>query len=302
MKVAVTGATGFIGRPLTEALLSDGHTVVAVTRDKKKAASLLPPAVTLAQRDSGEAGEWRDDVAGCEAVVNLAGENASSGRWTAKKKEELLESRIRSIRSIAEVCDGTAVRTIIQASAIGFYGPRSDEVLTEESARGTGFLSEIAERCENEAARLAGSNLRVVSIRTGIVLGNEGGIVPRLLTPVRLGFGGYPGNGRQWLSWIHIQDEVDAIRHLLENADLSGPFNLTAPEPVQMRDFVRLAGSVLHRPVWVPLPAFMLRAAFGEMADEALLTGQRVSPTRLTDAGFRFHFPTAASALESLLS
>ncbi len=301
MKVVITGATGFIGRHLTARLIDEGHTVVGLSRNPEKSSARMPPSATLATwpADSNDTSTIED----CDAIVNLAGENLSAGRWTPRRREALLQSRLGAIRAIAGVLTGRKRQvTLIQASAVGFYGPRDSAGLREHDAPGSGYLAHIAKSCEEEAQKLSGPNVRVVSIRTGIVLGREAGILPLLMRPLRLGAGGYPGSGNQGLSWIHIHDEVEAILHLLMHPELEGAFNLTAPEPVSMREFVRLAGSILHRPVWVPLPPFLLRIVFGEMADEALLTGQRVLPARLEASGFRFEYPTVGQALENLLT
>jgi len=303
MKVAITGATGFIGRQLALKLLEDRHEVFALTRNPQKAAESLPASVTPLSWQHADSSGWKDAVSVCDAFVNLAGENLSAGRWTTARKAALLESRLQAIASLREVLTSQKgmKRTLIEASAVGYYGPRGDEKLSEKDPPGTGYLSEIATRCEREADQLSNPDLRVVAIRTGIVLGREGGILSRLFAPLRLGAGGYPGNGTQWLSWIHMDDEIRAILYLLSHPELTGSFNLTAPEPMRMRDFVKLGGAILHRPVWVPLPAPLLRLMFGEMADEALLTGQRVLPERLLESGFQFEFPTAESALRAVL-
>lgn len=303
MKVVITGATGLIGRRLADTLVSKGHKVFALTRNKRKASQLLASDVSVLRwNDAGDV-EWKAAVSGADAVVNLAGENLSSGRWTQKKKEALLASRLGAIRSIGGALEQSSGKkcTLVEASAVGFYGPHGEEQLTEKDPSGSGYLAEIASQCEREAEKLTGSAARVVSIRTGVVLAIEGGILPRLFTPVRFGFGGYPGTGEQWLSWIHLDDEVGAIEFLLERDDLTGPFNLTAPDALTMREFVKLGGQLLHRPIWFPLPATILRLAFGEMADEALLTGQRVLPARLIEAGYTFRYPNARAALSALI-
>lgn len=303
MKVAITGATGFIGRHLVESLLGEGHSVLALTRSYKNAAAHLPTEAVALQWAGPEEEQWVHEVARCDAIVNLAGENLSSGRWTKSKRRALLESRLEAISTLRKPIEQhTGGRlTLIEASAVGYYGPRDDDELSEDAAAGSGYLAEIASQCEREAAKLASDRTRVVLIRTGIVLGREAGLLPRLFSPLRLGFGGYPGNGRQWLSWIHIDDEVGAIKFLLENQGLEGAYNLTAPMPLRMGEFLRTGGKLLHRPVWFPLPAWGLRVVFGEMADEALLAGQRVVPKRLRDAGYAFAYPDAESALTSLL-
>lgn len=303
MKVAITGATGLIGRHLTDTLIRGGHEICALTRNEQKARHLLPSSVRVI-RWLSDSGKWEDELGEYEAFVNLAGENLSSGRWTERKKALLLESRIAAIRSIGRTLALRSGKhtTIIQASAVGYYGLREDEPLSEEAPSGDGYLAHIARECEREADLLEGPTTRVVTIRSGIVFAREAGILPRLFTPLRLGFGGFPGDGSQWLSWIHIDDEVEAIRFLLEDEKLAGVFNLTAPEPMPMEEVVRLGGRVLHRPVWVPLPALLLRLLFGEMADEALLAGQRVVPTRLQEAGFPFRYAAARPALEALYS
>ena len=300
MKVVITGATGFIGRHLSVRLIDEGHTVVGLSRNPEKASTRLSPRATLTAWPSDS--DRTSPIEDCDAIVNLAGENLSAGRWTPRRRQALLQSRLDAIHSIAGALEGRKRPvTLVQASAVGYYGPRGSEGLREQDTSGSGYLAHIAKSCEQEAEKLSAPNVRVVSIRTGIVLGREAGIMPLLMKPLRLGAGGYPGSGNQALSWIHIHDEVEAIIHLLNHPELEGAFNLTAPEPVTMREFVRLSGSILHRPVWVPLPPFLLRVAFGEMADEALLTGQRVLPARLEESGFRFEYPTARKALENLL-
>lgn len=303
MKIVITGATGFIGRHLSDALVKRGDRVIALTRNPERATKLLPPPVSLLRWNTDEPETLSRELSDCNAVVNLAGENLSAGRWTEQRRKALLQSRLDAIHAIGSSLPARITKplAIIQGSAVGFYGPRGEEALVEDETVGTGYLAEIAATCERTAIALARPGIRVVSIRTGIVLGRTGGFLPLLLLPIRLWVGGFPGTGAQWLSWIHIEDEVRAIIHLIDHTDMEGVFNLTAPEPLPMRNFVKEAGGVLHRPVWFPLPAPLLRIVFGEMADEALLTGQRAIPSRLREAGFVFNFKTAASALRNLL-
>jgi uncharacterized protein len=302
--VAVTGATGLIGRALCPALLRAGHRVAALSRNPDRAARLLPPAVVITQWNAAPPYRIPESLAECDALVNLAGENLTAGgRWTQESRRLLLESRTRAIEAVASAMSTgtTQIRTIVQASAVGYYGPSGDAELDESAPAGAAFLSQIAAACERGALGLSSPAVRVTTVRTGIVLSRDGGALPRLTGPLRLGFGGVPGRGTQWVSWIHIDDEVRAILFALEHEKLRGAINLVAPNAVRMRDLINAAGRVLHRPVWVPVPAFALRAAFGEMADEALLTGQHVVPRVLVENGFVFSFPNLEPALAEVL-
>ena len=310
MKVVLSGATGLIGRALVADLLSDGHEVVALSRSERAARARLDPGgshrgLAVVEWDARSAAGLTPALAGCHAVVNLVGENLTGGRWTAAKKRLLLESRLDAVNAFAE-----ALRTMtpsarpsvfVQASAVGYYGSRGDEPLAESAEGGAGLLAEIARRCEERAAPVASLGVRLVAARTGVVLAREGGALPRLALPSRLGVGGYPGNGAQVVSWIHLADEVRALRFLIDRPNLAGAFNLTAPEAVSMKELTRVIGLTLHRPLLVPIPSFVMHLAFGEMADEALLSGQRVAPERLLAAGFSFRFPEIAAALRDLL-
>jgi len=310
MKVVVTGATGLIGRALVAFLLSDGREVIALSRNEKAARALLDPdgsrrLLSIAAWDARSPAGLTPALAGSDAVVNLLGENLTGGRWTAAKKRLLLESRLEAIAAFVE-----ALRTMkpsarpavfVQASAVGYYGRRGDEPLAESAESGAGLLAEIARQCEQRASQIASLGVRLVAARSGVVLAREGGALPRLALPSRLGVGGYPGSGAQGVSWIHLADEISALSFLLDRADLAGPFNLTAPGAVTMKELTRAIGLTLHRPLLVPIPSFVMRLAFGEMADEALLSGQRVGPERLLAAGFSFRYPEVSAALRNLL-
>jgi len=303
MRVVVSGATGLIGRELTKGLLSDGYEVVALTRDRSRAERALGrerPGLRIEAWDGVRLGSWASAVEGASAVVNLAGENVS-GRWTKARKRALPASRLEATAVLCEALRRAAAPSarFIQASAVGFYGDRGDEELVETSRAGSGFLASIASEGRIEA--LAPAGLSVAIIRTGIVLGSEGGALPRLALPFRFGAGFYPGRGGQWVSWIALLDEVRAIRFLLERPDLRGCFNLTAPAPATMKELCAEIGRRLGRKLLLPLPGFAARLFFGEMADEALLSGQRVLPARLLEHRFRFELPTVGEAVAAAL-
>lgn len=299
MRVAITGSTGLIGTALARSLRADSHDVVRLVRG-------APPVA-----GSDLAVPW-DPVAGtidpsnlasCDAVVHLAGRSIGAKRWSADEKRELVESRTRSTtllaETLAELEDGP--RTLLSGSAIGWYGDRGDEELTEESAAGEGFLADLCRQWEAATAPAEAAGLRVAHLRTGLVLSGEGGFLTRPVQLFKLGLGGRLGSGRQWWSWIAIEDEVRAIRFLLDH-DLSGPVNLTGPAPLTNAEFTKVLGGVVSRPTLFPAPAFAIRTLLGrELADEVILAGQRVLPRRLLDAGFEFSYPEAGPALQAAL-
>jgi uncharacterized protein len=298
-KVVITGGTGLIGRALCRELAMHGYCVVVLSRETEQGVGSAS-SVTAAHWDLREPGSWLQHADGALAVVNLAGDNiASSLRWSRRKKDRILDSRLSATRAVAETIYRARhkPRVVVQGSAIGFYGPRNSTLLDETSPGGAGFLADVARQWEAAADALAEHGVRTAIIRTGIVLAPGSGFLQRAALPFRLGLGGHPGSGRQWLSWIHLQDEVRAIRFLIEHPTLAGPFNLTAPAPLPAREFFRELGRALHRPAWLPVPALALRLALGELARELLLSGQRVRPARLLEAGFRFAFPEAGAAL-----
>ncbi len=303
MRIIILGATGFIGRALCKFLMGAGYEVVALTRNKNRGREILGKGVEVIEWDSRSAEGWESQANGAYAIVDLVGENLSSGRWTQKKKESILESRLNAGRAVTMAIQRvqSKPKVVVQASAIGYYGSRSDAILDESSGPGEGFLSEVAMKWEDSTKEVEPSTRRVI-IRTSPVLGRGGGILSRLLPPFRFFLGGHPGSGRQWFSWIHLDDELGAIRFLLEREDLQGPFNLTAPEPLMMKDFYHTLGKAMRRPSWLPVPGFVLRLLFGEMAQETILSGQRVVPKRLLEAGYKFIYPKAEQALKEILS
>jgi hypothetical protein len=301
MRVVITGATGFIGRALCKALHKD-YEVIALSRDAGRAAKSVGGLAKVIEWDGRTTGSWYKQANGAFAIINLAGENIASGRWNESKKAGILHSRLDSSKAVLDTIMQVDKKptVVIQASAIGYYGPRSDEQLDENSIPGKGFLTNICQRIESSAEEIEGMGVRCIVIRTGIVLGSDGGAFAKLVKPFRFYLGGYLGSGRQWFSWIHLDDEIAAIKFLLENEHLKGVFNLTAPQPVTMKEFCKILGKVLHRPAWLNVPAFAARLAFGEMADEMLLSGQKVLPKRLLNTGFNFQYTNVEQVLNAI--
>ena len=293
MKIVVAGGTGFIGEPLVRRLVARGDDVTVLTRNPAKVASGRG-----VQWDGRTQGAWSNDVANADVVINLAGENISEGRWTEERKRRLVDSRLHATSALVKALRGNP--TFISASAIGIYGDRGDETLDESSSRGSGFLADLVEKWE-AAAREAESIARLVIIRFGIVLSPDGGALKKLLLPFKLGAGGPIGNGKQWMSWVDRDDVLRLVAWTIDNTNARGIYNATAPEPVHNRELARELGRTLHRPSIVPAPAFALRLMFGQMADEALLAGQRVIPRHATDDGFTFEHSTLPDALAALL-
>jgi uncharacterized protein (TIGR01777 family) len=301
-RVIICGATGFIGRALCRTLYGD-YEIIALSRDALRAGSEIGQWAEITEWDARTAGSWAGQVEGTHAIVNLAGENLAAGPWTQSRRASIVQSRTNSAGAIVDAVSGAKVKpaVVIQASAVGFYGLRGDELLTEEAGVGTGFLADVCRRTETTAVRVERSGVRYVAIRSGLVLAREGGALPRFMLPYRFFLGGALGNGRQWLSWIGLEDEIRAIRFLLENQNLRGAFNLAAPNPVTMSQFSRTLGRVLRRPAWTKVPAFALRLVFGKMADEVLLASQKAVPKRLLEAGFTFRHPQLQDALEAII-
>ncbi|MFC1968075.1 TIGR01777 family oxidoreductase [Chloroflexota bacterium] len=301
MRVLITGGSGLIGRALATDLARNDNEVIILSRRLERIIG-LPDGVRAEWWDGYTIEGWYPLADGADAIVNLAGENISSGRWTDERKRAILQSRLNTGQAVVQAVKAAAhkPRIIVQASGIGCYGPCGDEEITEEAPLGHDFLAQLAADWESSTASLEALGVRRVVIRTGVVLSTKGGALTRMLLPFRLFVGGRLGSGRQWFPWIHIADEVDAIRFLIENEATSGPFNLTAPVPLTNAEFGRLLGHQLKRPTLMPTPAFALRLLFGEMAT-ALLGGQRAIPQRLLELGFVFRFSEAGLALRNLL-
>jgi uncharacterized protein (TIGR01777 family) len=302
-RIIVTGATGFIGKALCFRLLEEKYEVVALSRSREKGKKIFGSEATVIEWDGKSSEVWQGYVNGAYAVVNLAGENIGSGRWAPKRKQAILQSRLDAGRAVVEAAKSAKEkpRVIIQASAIGYYGSRGDEIIDESSSPGEGFLTEVAKKWEQSTQGVESLEIRRVIIRSSIVLGKEGGVFLRLVKPFRFFVGGHLGRGKQWFSWIHLEDEVKAILFLIEREDLSGVFNLTAPHQLVQKDFYHILGKIMKRPSWLPVPGFVLRLIFGEMAKETLLSGQRVTPRRLEEAGYQFLYPQAELAIKEIL-
>lgn len=301
MRVVITGGSGLVGRALTANLVRNGNEVIILSRRPQRIIG-LPTGVRAEWWDGHTTERWVSLADGADAIINLAGENISSGHWTDERKRCILESRLNAGRAVVQAVEAAAhkPRVAIQASAVGYYGPCGDEEISEETPPGHDFLSQVAADWEASTSSLEALGVRRVVIRTGVVLSTAGGALTRMLLPFRLFFGGRLGSGQQWFPWVHMADEVGAIRFLIENETASGPFNLTAPVPLTNAEFSRLLRQRVRRPALMPTPAFVLRFLFGEMAT-ILLDGQRAIPRRLLQLGFTFQFPEAGSALRDLL-
>jgi uncharacterized protein len=302
MKLAVSGATGFIGMPLCRALREGGHEVVALTRSAANARGRLGQDIAIEEWDARSRGPWEEALAGAGAVVNLAGEPVAAKAWTPAQKEKLRASRVDATRALVAAMEAASPRpaVLVNASATGYYGPHGDETLTEESPPGSDFLAEITREWEEAAQEAEPLGVRVVRLRLGVAMGEGGGALARMVPPFRMFVGGPLGSGRQWLPWVHRDDVIGMALWALANDAVAGPVNATAPRPVTMSEFARTLGKVLRRPSWAPVPALALRALLGEMAD-AVLSGQRVLPTVAERLGYRFRYPELEPALRSIL-
>lgn len=296
MRILVTGGSGFIGQALCESLIQKGHQVAVLSRAPEKAARLLPHSVNI-QSTLDAFSEFAP-----EAIVNLAGEPIANARWTETRKAKLLSSRIRTTEHLVAFIKSLPQkpRVLISGSAMGFYGDRGNEEITEQSTGSGGFSHELCARWE-ATARMAESDVhRLCLIRIGLVLDQPGGLLDRMILPFKLGLGGHFGSGAQYMPWIHRQDMVRIIEFLLESDDCRGIYNACAPQPVSNQVFSQTLAEVLHRPRLLPVPAAVLKLAFGEMA-ELMLEGVRMMPKRLLEAGFNFHYSTLKEALTAIL-
>ncbi|HUE80971.1 MAG TPA: TIGR01777 family oxidoreductase [Pyrinomonadaceae bacterium] len=297
MKILISGSHGLVGSALVQSLETAGHEVARLVRHAPSNANEI---------------EWSPErysialarIEGFDAVVHLAGESIADGRWNEEKKARIRESRIKGTKLLSEsfIQLSQPPDVFISASAIGYYGSRGDEVLTETSQAGEDFLAGVGVDWEKATAPAAEKGIRVVNLRFGIILDGKGGALAKMLPPFRMGIGGRIGDGKQWMSWIALTDVIGVIEFALSNKEIQGPINVVAPNPVRNSEFTKTLGKVLSRPVFFPVPAFGARLAFGEMADALLLSSQRVEPARLKEAGYVFQFPTLEGALRHALA
>jgi len=298
MRLVVTGATGFIGTALCAGLLERGHALTLLTRGAPRDAN------TGTKRwlhwTPGTLREWDSALDGADGVINLAGEPIAQKKWTYTQRRRIERSRIDATHSLVQACATAKPRPkfLINASAVGYYGARGDEIITEEAPPGDDFLSVLCQNWEAEAKKAEELGLRVVRLRTGVVLGSGGGALAKMAEPFRFFVGGPLGSGQQWISWIQLEDLVRLIFEAVNNPLAQGPLNATAPHPVRNKEFTHTLGKVMHRPSWIPVPGFALKLALGDMAD-MLLTGQRVVPAAAEKLGFQFRYPDLQQALEA---
>jgi hypothetical protein len=290
-----------IGRQLAANLHQDKHEVIVLSRNPNQPAE-LPAGVRVERWDGRSAAGWGRWAEGAGAIVNLAGAGIADSRWSDERKREIVASRVDAGKAVVDAVQAASVKpsVVIQSSAVGYYGSRDSEVLTEQSQPGNDFLADVCMQWEQSTESIEGLGVRRAVIRTGIVLSTEGGALPKMLLPFKFFAGGKLGSGQQYFPWIHMADEVAAIRFLIDNAQASGPFNLAAPNPPTNADFVKAVGQAMGRPSVMPAPGFALKTAFGEMST-VLLDGQRAEPQRLLSLGYRFRFTDPVAALKDVL-
>jgi uncharacterized protein len=299
MNIVIAGGTGFLGRPLTAALAASGHQVTLLSRS----GGASGPARTVPWTPNGSAdGSWTSSIDGADAVINLAGESIAARRWTDAQKAKILDSRVQATRSlVTAVSRATRPPAVfLSGSAVGYYGPQADQIVTEETPAGRDFLATVCQRWEAEARNLEGTATRLVYVRTGLVLERDGGALPQMLPPFRFGAGGPVGSGRQYWPWIHREDWVDLMQFLIATPTAIGAVNATAPHPVPNLEFAKALGRALHRPAFMPAPGFALKLLLGEMAEGLLLSGQRAVPAKAERLGYTFRFKQIDDALRAI--
>ena len=299
MRIMITGGSGFVGQHLARFFLEKGHRIVA-TGTSDAHPLIGQKNFEYIQADTTQAGAWQDEVGKAEAIVNLAGRSIFH-RWTNAYKQEIMDSRILTTRNLVDALPSTKKVSLLSTSAVGYYGNRGDETLTEDATAGTDFLAEVGIQWENEAMRASAVNHRVVIMRFSVVLGPNGGALAQMVPAYKMYAGGALGSGRQWFPWIHLDDLMAAVDFCLERQDLSGPVNFCAPGSVTSKGFAKALGRALHRPAILKVPTFALRMAMGEMGS-VLLNSQRAIPARLMQAGFEFQYPDVDDALQHLLA
>lgn len=307
MRIIISGGSGMVGSLLSRELAKSGHEVIILSRSPEKNRDRFGEGIRVVGWDGNTSAGWGSLVEEADAIVNLAGENLAGNslfpsRWTKERKRTILESRLQPGHAIVEAVQQAQKKPklLIQSSAVGYYGPRGDEVITEEAGHQDDFLSQVCVQWEASTEAVEKFGVRRAVIRTGVILDGQQGSLPRMILPFKFFVGGPIGSGKQWVSYINIFDVVKGIRFLLENEAAVGVYNLTSPNPVTNKEFEKAIGKVMNRPSWFPVPAFLMKFLFGEMST-VLLDGQRVLPTRLTEAGFTFDYPDAVSSLRAVL-
>ena len=296
MRILITGASGLIGTALQKSFEEKGYEMLLASRSEPKSERDIQW-----NADAGFADEDLLRLEGLDAVIHLAGESISALRWTDEKKKAIRDSRVHGTRTMIEAFARLEKKpkVFISASAIGFYGDRGDEEMTETNSVGDTFLSEVSKEWESESRRAEDMGIRTVLLRNGIVLSKDGGALATMMTPFKLGVGGVVGSGKQWMSWVSLDDAVGIVDYALENENLRGAVNVVSPNPVTNEEFTKTLGEVLYRPTFLPLPEFAVNLVFGEMGDALLIDSTRVVPKRLLDSGFKFIYPEINSALEN---
>lgn len=300
--VIITGATGLIGRNIVAALLKRNDKVVVFSRDLKKAKNILPDVTEFVEWDYHKPELWKNNLENSDAVIHLAGINLFSKRWNNGFKKSILESRQLSTKNLVDSIKSCKhkPKVFISASGIGYYGDCGDNLLTEDSAKGNDFLADVCEAWENESKQAEQSGVRSVQIRTGLVLSKEDGALKQMLPAFNLFIGGPLGNGRQWSSWLHIDDIVGIYLHAIDNPNLSGAVNAASPHPVMMKEFAKILGKVLNRPSFTPVPKFILRLVIGEAAN-VVTASQKIDVKKLSNSGYNFKFPDLIKTFKDLL-
>jgi len=305
MKIAITGATGFVGSRLVQKLNREGHQLLIFTRNLERAKKVFPPSafpnLEIAQYNPKQPGEWQNKISGCDGIVNLAGEPIAE-RWSELHKQEIKASRELATKNLVAAIAKADPKpsVLVNASAIGYYGTSETATFDENSPPGNDFLAEVCKNWEAESQKVTSVGVRLVILRIGIVLG-DGGALGKMLAPFKLYAGGPLGNGNQWFSWIHRDDLVNLIITALKRSDLAGTFNATAPNPVRMNQFCQVLGEVLNRPSWLPVPSFALELLLGDGA-KVVLEGQQVLPKKTRSIGFEYQYPTLKPALKDIVS
>ncbi|MFB2936702.1 TIGR01777 family oxidoreductase [Aerosakkonemataceae cyanobacterium BLCC-F154] len=306
MKIAITGATGFVGSYLVKRLQAEGEKIIILTRNANHASRVFPksafPDVEIVAYNPAQSGDWQQVISGCDAVVNLAGASIGEGRWTAERKQEILNSRKIGTQKLVEAIANAEQKpsVLVNASAIGYYGTSETATFVESSPPGNDFLSEVCTAWEAEARKVKDLGVRLVILRFGVVLG-MGGAIAKMLPVFKMFAGGTIGTGKQWFSWVEVDDLVNLIVAALRQPEMEGVYNATAPNPVRMADFCHALGDVLHRPSWLPVPAFALELLLGDAA-MVVLEGQQVLPKRTLESGFAYKYADLKPALKSFLS